>query len=70
MPHDFLGNSPLSRVASPLVIGHAVLIPDVFNGIPELLQDALQDQRRPTEWQLSLPMLHAVFISQDTIFNS
>lgn len=27
-----------------LMIRHAVLIPDVFNVIPELLQDALQDQ--------------------------
>lgn len=48
---------------------HAVLIPDVFNVIPELLQDTLQDQLLPTEWQLSLPILDAIFISQDAIFN-
>lgn len=48
---------------------HAVLIPDVFNVIPELLQDTLQDQLLPTEWQLSLPILDAMFISQDAIFN-
>lgn len=66
----FLGDSPLSCMAFFLPLcKHAVLIPDVFNVIPELLQDTLQDQLLPTEWQLSLPILDAIFISQDAIFN-
>lgn len=38
---------------APLVVKHLVLIPDVFNVIPEL-QDSLQDQLLPSEWQLFL----------------
>lgn len=52
----FLGNSLLSDVSfSPLLVKYLVLVPDVFNDIPELLQDTLQDQLLPSEWQLPLP---------------
>lgn len=39
----------------PLVVRHLVLIPNVFNVILKLLQDTLEDQFFPSEWQLSLP---------------
>lgn len=54
------------------MVRHLVLIPDVLNVIPELLQDTLQDQLLPSEWQLPLPPSFGLYfcISLDTTFNS
>lgn len=51
---------------------HLVLIPDVSDVIPELLQDTLQDQLLPSEWQPPLTSTFGFYfyVSLGITFNS
>lgn len=72
----FLSSSPLIIcgfvIFFPCVFKHLVLILDVSDVIPELLQDTLQDQLLLSEWQPSLPPNFGLYfyISVYVTFNS